>query len=128
VNVHRHEWTNDEESVNRMWSAFWTGITTCNQVLDMMRDLPQNDALMAKMKEVEVLRSFYYYLLMDNYGSVPYLTSAKNAPEKPFKISRQAVYDTLIATVTEALPYLNPSTISTWPRGTWDLRYYPNSI
>lgn len=108
VNVHRHEWTNDEESVNRMWSAFWTGITTCNQVLDMMRDLPQNDALMAKMKEVEVLRSFYYYLLMDNYGSVPYLTSAKNAPEKPFKISRKAVYDTLIATVTEALPYLKP--------------------
>jgi len=28
VNVHRHTWSNDEESVNRMWEKFWTGITT----------------------------------------------------------------------------------------------------
>jgi hypothetical protein len=105
-NMYKHTWSNDDEGVNRMWSAFWTGITTCNQVLDMMRELPQNDALMAKMKEVEVLRSFYYYLLMDNYGDVPYITSAKNAPALPFKIKRAAVYDSLVTTVQTAIPYL----------------------
>jgi len=31
LNMHRHTWTNDDEGVNRMWSLFWTGITTCNQ-------------------------------------------------------------------------------------------------
>lgn len=67
INMHKHNWSNDDEGVNRMWSAFWTGITTCNQVIDMMLDLPQNPALVAKMKEVEVLRSFYYYMLIDNY-------------------------------------------------------------
>ena len=106
VNVHRHTWSNDEESVNRMWEKFWTGITTCNQVLDMMKELPQNDALVAKMREVEVLRAFYYYLLIDNYGDAPYLSSAANAPEKPYKAKREDIFDSLVTTVKNSLPYL----------------------
>jgi starch-binding outer membrane protein, SusD/RagB family len=106
VNMHKHTWSNDDEGVNRMWGVFNEGITTCNQILDMMRDLPPNTALLAKMKEVEVMRSFYYYLLMDNYGDVPYITVAKGAPEKPFKALRKDVYDSLVTTVTNALPYL----------------------
>lgn len=106
LNVHRHTWSNDDESVNRMWDKFWTGITTCNQVLDMMKELPQNDALMAKMREVEVLRAFYYYLLIDNYGDAPYLTSAANAPELPYKAKRADIFDSLVNTLKEALPSL----------------------
>lgn len=106
VNMHRHEWTNDDEGVNRMWDHFYRGVTTCNSTLDMLRDLEQNEAVNLKIKELEVLRSFYYYLLIDNYGDAPYLTSARNAPEKPFKESREAIYDSLVNTVTRALPYL----------------------
>lgn len=107
-NVHMHNWTNDDESVNRMWDRFWQGITTCNQILDMMRELPDSDQIRAKMDEVMVMRSFYYYLLMDNYGDAPYLISAANAPELPYKIKREAIYDSLVATVENALPSLKP--------------------
>lgn len=106
LEMHRHTWSNDNEGVNRMWSAFWTGITTCNQVLDIMNELPQNDALSAKKKEVEVLRAFYYYLLIDNYGDAPYLTSAKYAPAEPFKEDREVIFDSLVTTITNALPSL----------------------
>ena len=108
VNMHRHEWTNDDEGVNRMWSHFWNGITTCNGTLDMMRDLEQNETVMIKIKELEVLRSFYYYLLIDNYGDAPYLTSSRGVPEKPFKEPRAAIYDSIVNTITSALPYLKP--------------------
>ena len=106
TNMHRHIWSNDDEGVNRMWSSMWTGITTCNQVIDMMYELPQNDALTAKMKEVEVLRAYYYYLLIDNYGDAPYLTSAKDAPDLPYKIKREAIFDSLVTTIKAALPSL----------------------
>ena len=56
LNVHQHTWTNDDESVNRMWDKFWSGVTICNDILDMMRTLPPSDALSAKMCEVEVIR------------------------------------------------------------------------
>jgi hypothetical protein len=106
LNMHRHTWTNDDEGVNRMWGVFWTGITTCNQILDLMKQIPPSPALMGKMKEVEVVRSFYYYLLIDNYGDAPYLTSFANAPPMPFKAKRAAIYDSLVKTITGALPSL----------------------
>ncbi len=106
TNVYKHTWTNDDESVNRMWDRFWQGITTCNQTLDILRTLAKSDAIDKKIKEVEVVRSFYYYLLIDNYGDAPYLTSAANAPDQPFKITREAIYDSLVATVEAALPSL----------------------
>ena len=106
VNMHRHEWTNDDEGVNRMWDHFWRGITTCNSTLDMMRDLEENETVTIKIRELEALRSFYYYLLIDNYGDAPYLTSARNAPEKPFKIPREDIYDSLIKTMETSLPAL----------------------
>jgi len=106
--MHKHIWSNDDEGVNRMWGTFWTGITTCNQIVDMMNGLPQNNAIRAKKKEVEVLRSYYYYLLLDNYGDAPYLTSALNSPALPFNVKRKDLYDSLIKTVTAALPYLKP--------------------
>jgi hypothetical protein len=105
--MYLHTWTNDHEGVNRMWGVMWSGITTCNQILDLMNQLPMNEALLKKQKEVMVLRSFYYYLLIDNYGDAPYLTSAANAPQKPLKIKRAAIFDSLVSTIKNALPYLN---------------------
>jgi hypothetical protein len=106
VTMHRHTWTTDNEGVNRMWYVFWSGITTCNQALDLMNSLPQNDALTATKKQVEVMRAFYYYLLIDNYGDAPYLTTTINAPDLPYKIKREQIYDSLVTTITNALPYL----------------------
>ncbi len=103
INVHEHDWSNDDESVNRMWDVFWQGITTCNQIIDMMKKLPESDDIDAKMDEVEVVRSFYYYLLIDNYGDAPYLTSSIGVPDKPYKITREAIYDSIITTVEENL-------------------------
>lgn len=108
VNMYKHTWSKDDEGVNRMWDVMWKGIISCNMTLDLMKSIPQNDNIRTKVKEVEVLRSFYYYLLIDNYGAAPYLTTSKNVPEKPFKIARAAILDSLINTVKGNIPYLKP--------------------
>ncbi|MCX6306575.1 MAG: RagB/SusD family nutrient uptake outer membrane protein [Bacteroidetes bacterium] len=105
-NMYRHTWSNDDESVSRMWGAFWNGINTCNIALDSMRQLPQTAGMVSKMKELQVLRSFYYYLLIDNYGDAPYLTTYRNAPAMPFKTRKAAIFDSLVGTIRSALPYL----------------------
>ncbi|MGC9341840.1 MAG: RagB/SusD family nutrient uptake outer membrane protein, partial [Bacteroidales bacterium] len=79
--MHQHNWTNDVEGVNNMWGRINEGITTSNQILDRLRALTQSPEIEAKIAEVEVMRSFYYYLLMDNFGDVPYLTTTIDVPE-----------------------------------------------
>lgn len=106
INMHQHTWSNDDEGVNRMWEKLWNAVTTCNISLDLMRQFQQTPEVIAKKNEVETVRSFYYYLLMDNYGDIPYLTSKANAPEQPSKIARAAVFDSLVTTVERALPSL----------------------
>jgi hypothetical protein len=107
--MHTHSWTNENEGVNRMWGTFWEGITSSNQILDMLRALEQNESIKAKIAEVEVMRSFYYYLLMDNYGDAPYLTTAIQPDDfLPVKIARAAIYDSIVTTLEANLHYLKP--------------------
>lgn len=108
--LHQHGWStgaNDFEATNNMWSAFWSGITTCNMTKEMMDQMASSTTIEAKKAELKTLRSFYYYLLMDNYGDVPYLTIANGAPELPEKVSRVAVFDSLTNELVEKLPMLD---------------------
>ncbi|MDY0026966.1 MAG: RagB/SusD family nutrient uptake outer membrane protein, partial [Lentimicrobium sp.] len=109
LDMHTHSWTNDTEGVNRMWSTFWEGITSSNQIIDMLKQIPASNETRAKIAEVEVMRSFYYYLLLDNYGDAPYLSTA-NVPAdfEPMKIKRAAIYDSIVQVVEGNLRYLKP--------------------
>ena len=106
--MHRHTWNNNTEGVNRMWSSMYEGVSNANQTLDLLNKLSSNEAIEAKKSEMKLMRSFFLYLLMDNYGDVPYLTSFENAPEFPYKLSREKIFDSLTTTVEGILPHLKP--------------------
>jgi hypothetical protein len=75
----------------------------------MLKQIPASNETRAKIAEVEVMRSFYYYLLLDNYGDAPYLSTA-NVPAdfEPMKIKRAAIYDSIVQVVEGNLRYLKP--------------------
>ena len=101
-------WSDDVDAVNNMWNYLWQGITLCNQIHDQLSLLEQNELILARRAEVRTVRSFYYYLLMDNYGDVPYLESAVHAPELPEKISRSDIFNKLITQLKEDVDLLKP--------------------
>ena len=110
--VHQQSWgtSNDFEAVNNMWSLMWGGITTANQIIDRFRMMEASESVLKKQAEMETFRSFFYYLLIDNFGDVPYLTTTVDAPEQPTKVARAAIFDSLTTTIERNLPYLSAST------------------
>lgn len=106
--LYQHTWTNDIEGINRLWEKLYAGVTRSNQTIEMLRMLPESDAIDSKIREVELLRSLFYYMLIDNYGDVPYLTSYSNAPDKPKKAKRAAIFDSLTIALESSLPALKP--------------------
>ncbi len=107
--LHQHGWetgANDFEGVNNMWSAMWSGVTTCNMTKEMLEQMNQSAAIKSKIAELVALRSFFYYIMIDNFGNVPYLTLAKNAPEKPLKVARAQVFDSLTTSLETSLKNL----------------------
>ena len=105
--MHEHNWTNDVEGVNRMWEKFWEGISNINKLIEVrLMSLPQDESIEKQIKQVETLRGFFYYLLLDNYGDVPYLSTFVNAPELPTKLPRVQVFDSVVTNLENNLPDL----------------------
>jgi starch-binding outer membrane protein, SusD/RagB family len=106
--LHMHTWTNTTEAITEMWSRFYQGIGEANQLLEMLGE-PEGDAAKATVATIKIMRSFYYYLLIDNYGDVPYVTSFTDAVEQPFKESRAVIWQGIVDDVVESAPMLTDS-------------------
>ncbi|MDG5799054.1 RagB/SusD family nutrient uptake outer membrane protein [Marinilabiliaceae bacterium ANBcel2] len=104
--IHRHTWSDDADVVENMWEVLYDGVGRCNEILDVMGQMEQTDEIIKTMAEVETMRTFYYYLLMDNYGDVPYFTSFVDAPEQPYRLARESVFNNLIETLENNIEIL----------------------
>lgn len=104
--LYQHTWTKDIEAINNMWSNLYKGVTTCNTALDLLADLEQNDATLLATAKVKVLRALYYYMLIDNYGDVPYVTSIKDADATPYRNKRADIWKAIVSDLEANYQYL----------------------
>jgi len=114
--LHEHNWTNTTEVVNTMWSTFYEGTYQANLAIDFLSTLEENEGLLIVLSKLKVMRAYYYWLLIDNYGDVPYLTTLIDAPEFPEKESRENIFNSLVAdleTAATIIPYGGSKTSAT---------------
>lgn len=111
--LHQHTWTNSTEAINSMWSRFYRGIGEANRLIEYMSIFDQNENVLATTAKLKIMRAFYYYLTIDNYGDVPFITSFADAPEQPFKTSRAEIFDAITADIEENVAYLPASQVKT---------------
>ena len=104
VFAHRHTYNPQAEGLNNMWNDLFRGVNTCNRLIAQFSALSGVDAITA---EVKALRAFYYYLLMDNFGGVPLVTSFGGAEKNPARATRQQIYDFVVAELETNIPLLS---------------------
>ncbi len=107
--LHQHTWTNTTEAINSMWSRFYRGIGEANQLLELLGDSSEDPAAAATIAKVKIMRAYYYYLLIDNYGDVPYVTSFSDAEEQPGKDDRAIIWQGIVNDVEESALNLGTS-------------------
>lgn len=108
--LHQHTWTNTTEAINSMWSRFYEGVAKTNQLLEQFGGDTDDPAAAATVAKIKIMRAYYYYLLIDNYGDVPYVTSFSDAEEKPAKDDRAEIWAGIVADVEESIPHLGSGT------------------
>jgi len=110
--LNRHTWTADDAPIEGMWRHLFYGVTACNQAIEYFA--ADSEAARKAKAEMEVLRSYYYYLLIDNFGAVPYQESFSDADVAPYRNDRGDITERLITVVTDALPLIpNVDEVST---------------
>lgn len=107
--LHQHTWTNTTEAINSMWSRYYQGIGEANQLLEQLGEA-SDEAGAATIAKIKIMRAYYYYLLIDNYGDVPYVTRFSDAEEQPSATPRADIWEAVVAELEENIPYLTTST------------------
>ena len=107
--LHQHTWNNETEAISNMWYHMYQGVIFSNEALFRLPP-PKTPEAMPPIAKMKVLRSYYYYLLIDMYGDVPYVTSFADAPAAPYKAKREDIFDSLVTTIEGSIQYLPAST------------------
>ncbi len=110
----RHQWNAEHPDFSGVWSTMYTGIARANGVLS---SLAPSEAIPAERKaqfraEIQFLRAYYYYWLMDFFGGVPvvleegndtyeaYATQPVSPEDPPPHHSRLEVYNFILQELT----------------------------
>jgi len=106
-----HSWTNEDGKINGAWNFGFQGVTTCNQLIFQFEQLVGEGAVDPSVAdtfiaELVVLRSFYYWYLMDTFGNVPYQTDFASADAQPAPTSRAQIFANLIEELEAGVPKL----------------------
>lgn len=108
--MHLHTWTSEQSHIRNMWDFMYQGVLLCNDAISKVEgetvptesEASKNSAL----AELRATRAFYYWLLCDNFGDVPLVTSPKDT-DLPEKSKRTDIYDFIVSELQAAIPDLS---------------------
>lgn len=112
--LHQHTWTNETEAVAAMWSRFYKGVVEANKLIEDLEPFatPGSDTEVSIAK-TKVMRAYYYYLLIDNYGDVPYVTNFYDAELYPTKNSKDSIFYKIVNELESNVHLIPNSTVKT---------------
>lgn len=110
--LHLHSWTNEDGYTGGAWDFGFAGVNTANRLIYQFQSLVQEGQVDqakadAYISELQAVRGFFYWQLIDLYGNVPLVTDFANAPAAPPTKTRTEVYNFIIGDLEESVPKLS---------------------
>lgn len=90
--LYKHNWTPSTPGIiNNLWNWLYNSVFKANLAIDLLTKASTPDP--AKIAEAKVLRAFYYYLLVDDFGNVPFYTENNLTVDQIPQANRKEVFD-----------------------------------
>lgn len=100
----KHEWLPSDLIINNTWNWLYRSIFNANLAVDQLESA---NADRSKIAEARVLRAFFYYLLIDDFGNVPFYTENNITIDQIPQAPRKEVYDFIVKELTENVDLLS---------------------
>lgn len=109
--LHNHRYTSKSREISangqsgaNAWGFAYRGISQCNSMMKWMRSIDLDKTRPADMAELYILRAWYHYLLMDNFGNIPYTSSLAENGYEAVQNTRAEVFDSIMTDLTKYVP------------------------
>jgi starch-binding outer membrane protein, SusD/RagB family len=105
--LHLHSWKFEDNAVSSAWGFCFSGVSTANRLIYQFTTLANGgqvnkDVAAAYISELQALRSFFYWQLVDLYGNVPYDNDFANASPSPTQVPRATVFGNIVTDLEAA--------------------------
>lgn len=100
-----HTWDHRGDAIKNVWNTTISGAVLCNQVIETLNRYSESmtkEVHAQYVGEVEVLRSYYFYLLFDCFGRIPYTEKFEEATGP--LLEPQEVWSNLVAVLERNAP------------------------
>lgn len=102
--LHKHEWLPTDLIINNTWNWLYKAIFNANLAVSL---LEKSNAEASKIAEAKVLRAFFYYLLIDDFGDVPFFTDNNITVDKIPQSSRTEVFNFIVKELNDNVELLS---------------------
>ena len=105
-----HTYGPGHSNITGAWDDAYNTIGQINITINLLQGLPQTTGTAYSISELKVLRAYYYFQLVTNFGGVPLLTSTTQDASTITRSSATDVYNFLVTELTTNGPKLTAST------------------
>ena len=107
-NLNTHNWNELGGAFRNIWETTISGAVLCNKIIKTLDDYKASmseEVLAQYTRELEVMRSYYYYMLFDCFGRIPYLEEFVDRASDPL-MEPQTVWCKLVDCLEKNAPNL----------------------
>jgi tetratricopeptide (TPR) repeat protein len=110
--AHLHTYNQEDGYFNGGWNFGFGGVNTANRLIFQFQSLVESGqveqaAADAFIAELETVRGFFYWQLIDWFGNVPLVTDFETAEAAPPTKTRLEVYNFVVGNLEAAVPKLS---------------------
>jgi len=120
----KHTWDASDGSLNQMWNTFYKGVTASNFIMSQLEGLADRPSNYNKIvAQLKVMRAFFLYHAMDNFGNIPLDTLYGADPNSIKTNPRLEVFNFLEKELIATAPLLDNKSDSNYGRANKQVAY-----
>lgn len=101
---HKRMWTPGHGFINNAWNWLYDCVFHANLAVELLENANADAEVVA---EAKVLRAFFYYLLMDDFGNVPFFTDNNLTVDQIPQKSRAEIFDFIVTELEDNVAFLS---------------------
>jgi starch-binding outer membrane protein, SusD/RagB family len=95
--MYTHTWTGSQEFIGNTWNWLYRSVFKANLAVELLENANADESRIA---EAKILRAYFYYMLMDGWGSVPFYTENNLTVDQIPQRSRAEIFDFVVSEIS----------------------------